>query len=218
MNSSSTPPRRPVGSSRTGTGTSGFGRLERVPPLLLMLALALAGITMLFAVLVALYAATRLHSGQPTGLHPLPRYFSLSTVVLLLSSYTLAQAPRLYRADDLPALARCLGATLLLGLVFSGLQAMGWRELTHQGILFADAPSATFLYVITGLHVLHVVVGLGLLLAQLLRVTHAVRDGVRTLVFIRNPFHRRQLQVIGLYWHFIDVLWVGVFVAFLFLY
>ena len=218
MNSSSTPPRRPVGTGRPGTAISGFGRIERVPPLLLMLALALAGITMLFAVLVALYAATRLHSGVPTGLHPLPRYFSLSTVVLLLSSYTLAQAPRLYRADDLAALARCLGATLLLGLVFSVLQALGWRELMHQGVLFTDAPSATFLYVITGLHVLHVVVGLGLLLAQLLRVTHATRDGVRSLVFIRNPFHRRQLQVVSLYWHFIDVLWVGVFVAFLFLY
>lgn len=184
----------------------------------MLLYLALLGIAMLFVTLVAMYVASKAQSGVPTGLHPFPRYFSLSTIVLLVSSYTLAQAPRLYRADDLDGLVRCLGATLLLGCVFSGLQVQGWRELVRQGVLFTGERSGTFVYVISGLHVAHILAGLIFLLVNMLRTLHASRDAVRTLVFIRNPYHLRQLRALLTYWHFIDVLWVALFGVFLFLY
>jgi len=208
----------PLGTGRRPAGGSAFSRIERVPPLLMLLYLALLGITMLFVTLVAMYVASRAQSDVPRGLHPFPRYFSLSTLVLLVSSYTLGQAPRLYRADDLPSLARCLGATLLLGCVFSGLQVQGWRELVQQGVLFTGERSGTFVYVISGLHVAHIVGGLIFILVQMLRTLHASRDAVRTLVFIRNPYHLRQLRALLTYWHFIDVLWVALFAMFLFLY
>ncbi len=206
------------GTGRRAAGGTAFGRIERVPPLLMVVYLAMVGITMMFVTLVAMYLASRGQNGVPHGLHPFPRYFSLSTVVLLVSSYTLAQAPRLYRADDLAGLVRCLGATLVLGCIFSGLQVQGWRELVQQGVLFAGEKSGTFVYVISGLHVLHVVAGLIFLLVHLLRTLHAERDAVRSLVFIRNPYHLRQLRALLTYWHFIDVLWVGLFAMFLFSY
>jgi cytochrome c oxidase subunit 3 len=208
----------PLGTGRRPAGQSAFGRIERVPPMLMLLYLALLGITMLFVTLVAMYVASRAQSSVPRGLHPFPRFFSLSTVVLLVSSYTLGQAPRLYRSDDLHALARCLGATLVLGCIFSGLQVQGWRELVQQGVLFTGERSGTFVYVISGLHVAHIVGGLIFILVQMLRTLHASRDAVRTLVFIRNPYHLRQLRALLTYWHFIDVLWVALFGVFLFLY
>ena len=207
-----------MGAGQRLVGESAFSRIERLPPLQMMLYLALLGITVLFGVLVAMYMASRGYSHSPTGAHPFPRYFSLSTVVLLVSSYTLGQAQRLYRADDLSGLVRCLGATLLLGCVFSGLQVQGWRELMQQGVLFTGERSGTFVYVISGLHVAHVLAGLIALLAQLLRTAYAARDGVRTLLYIRNPYHRRQLRLLSTYWHFIDGLWVVLFSIFLFLY
>lgn len=206
------------GTGRRSAGGSAFSRIERVPPLLMMLYLGLLGITMLFVTLVAMYISSRSQSGLPSGIHPFPRYFSLSTVVLLASSYVLAQAPRLYRADDLNALTRCLGATLVLGCVFSGLQVQGWRELVQQGVLFTGEHSGTFVYVISGLHVAHIVAGLIFLLVLMTRTLHASRDAVRALVFIRNPYHLRQLRALTTYWHFIDVLWVALFAVFLFLY
>ena len=57
-----------------------------------------------------------------------------------------------------------------------------------------------------------------LLLAIVLRVVTVERDAVRTLVFIRNPYYRRLLRLLGTYWHFIDVLWVVLFGVFLFMY
>ena len=50
------------------------------------------------------------------------------------------------------------------------------------------------------------------------RTLHASQDAVRSLVFIRNPYHLRQLRALTTYWHFIDVLWVALFAVFLFLY
>ena len=200
---------------------SSFEHIERLPPLLMAGYIGMLAITIMFTVLVAAYVQARVSSGVPTGLYALPRYFSISTIVLLISSYTMAQAPRLYAQDNLASLARCLGATLLLGAVFSGLQLLGWRELLQNGVAFrgeGSRSSGQFLYLISALHVAHLLGGMLLLLVVLLRVKYAGRDAVRALVFIRNPYHRRHLRLLGTYWHFIDVLWVVLFAVFLFMY
>ena len=200
---------------------SPFARIERMPPLQMVLYLALVAISGMFVILVVAYATTRLRSGVPTGLHALPRYFSISTIVLVSSSYTIAQALRLYALDDLRNLMRCLGATMLLGAVFAGLQLLGWRELLANGVPFQgdnSNSSGQFIYLISALHIAHLLGGMLFLLVMLLRVLHADRDAVRSLVFIRNPYHRRQLAMVSTYWHFLDVLWLVLFSVFLFLY
>jgi cytochrome c oxidase subunit 3 len=210
--------RKQIGTGRQPAGSSTFGRMERMPPLLLMFYLALLGVGVLFTGLVVMYIFTRLQDGGALSGRPFPRYFSLSTIVLLVSSYILGQAQRLYRADDLANLVRCLVATLLLGSIFCGLQLLGWRELQQQGVFFSNAPSGTYIYLISGVHIAHIVGGLLYMLVLLLRTRHAARDGVRTLVFIRNPYHRRQLQAVTVYWHFVDVIWLVLFAVFLFMY
>jgi cytochrome c oxidase subunit 3 len=208
-------PQKQLGAGRP---VSAFGRIERLPPRQVVFYLALLAIAVMFVMLVLVYVRTRAVSGTAPGQHPFPRFFSLSTIVLLVSSYVLAQAPRLYGQDDLNALGRCLGASLLLGSVFAGLQVLGWRELTQQGTLFQGPPSGSFIYLISALHVVHLLGGMFFLLYLLLATLHADRDAVRELVFIRNPYRRRQLRMLGTYWHFIGVLWVGLFAVFLFLY
>jgi len=212
-NSDNTPNNR----VRTGPPVSAFARIERLPPLLVALYLGLIAITVMFAILAALYISTRLSKGGHTSLHPFPSFFSLSTIVLLVSSYVVAQAPRLYARDDLVALGRCLLATLVLGSIFTGLQVLGWRDLLPF-VSFRGQSSGTFIYFISALHVAHLLGGMLYLLALALRVLHADRDAVRYLVFIRNPYYRRQLRALCTYWHFIDVLWVALFVIFLLFY
>jgi cytochrome c oxidase subunit 3 len=213
------PDRNPKNRVGAGKSPSAFQHIERIPRALLILYFVLTAITSMFAVLIVAYVYTHTVNNVASGMHPLPRYFSLSTIVLLVSSYVISQAHRLYAQDDLAMLARCLGATLLLGAVFAGLQVLGWRELHQQGVLFSGSSGhGTYLYLISGLHVAHVLGGLMLLLVVLLRVIHADQDAVRSLVFIRNPYYRRQLKVLSTYWHFIDGLWAVLFAVFLFLY
>ncbi|KUG07864.1 cytochrome c oxidase subunit 3 [Solirubrum puertoriconensis] len=201
-----------------GRPAPAFARIEKVPPLVMLLYLSLVGVTVLFAILVALYIQTRANNGSVGSVHPFPRWFSLSTVVLVVSSYVLSQATRLYREDDVSGLSRCLVSTLILGCIFAGLQVLGWRELDQQGIFFTGEPSGTYVYLISALHVVHMLGGMLFLLVLLVRTVYAARDGVRTLVFIRNPYRRLQLRLLGIYWHFIDGLWVALFMMFLFLF
>lgn len=201
-----------------GRPTPTSAHRHKLPLLELVLYLTLGGITAMFAALIGVYLYTRATDGGHGSPHPFPRWFSLSTVVMLLSSYVLAQAPRLYRADDLGGLTRCLTATLLLGLVFAGLQALGWLELDHQGVRFTQEPSGTAIYLLSALHVLHLLGGvaaLGVLLHHSLR---ASRNGIRGLVFIRNPYWRLRLRLIGIFWHFLGALWIALFTVFLFLF
>jgi cytochrome c oxidase subunit 3 len=201
-----------------GRPASTFARMERMPPMQMLLYLSIIASTVLFVILAAAYAQTRINSSMPQGMHPFPRYFSISTIVLLVSSYTISQARRLYQQDDVAMLTRCLGATLLLAAIFVGMQGLGWRELIAQGVFFNGEASGTYVYLLSALHILHLLGGVLFLMILFLRTAHAARDGVRTLVFIRNPYRRRQIQMLSLYWHFLDGLWIALFALFLFLY
>ncbi|RTQ52578.1 cytochrome c oxidase subunit III [Hymenobacter gummosus] len=201
-----------------GRPTPASARRSRLPLLELILYLTLGGITVMFGALAAVYLYSRTLDGNPHSPFPFPRWFSLSTVVLLLSSYVLAQAPRLYRTDDVAGLTRCLGATLLMGAVFAGLQIMGWVELNRQGIFLTKEPSGTAVYLISVLHVLHLLGGMVLVGMLLAYSARASRDGIRMLTFIRNPYWRLRLRLLSIFWHFVDVLWVVLFTMFLFLF
>jgi cytochrome c oxidase subunit III len=201
-----------------GRPTPASARRGRLPLLELILYLSLGGITAMFGALIAVYVYTRTLDAGADSPMPFPRWFSLSTVVLMLSSYVLAQAPRLYRADDVAGLARCLGATLLMGCVFAGLQVMGWVELNRQGIFLTKEPSGTAVYLISVIHVLHLLGGMVLLSTLLSFAVRASRDGIRMLTFIRNPYWRLRLRLLSIFWHFVDVLWVVLFMVFLFLF
>lgn len=201
-----------------GRPTPTSAHRHKLPLLELVLYLTLGGITAMFAALIGVYLYTRATDGGHGSPHPFPRWFSLSTVVLLLSSYVLAQAPRLYRADDVSGLTRCLSATLLLGLIFAGLQALGWLELDNQGVRLTREPSGTAIYLLSALHVLHVLGGIAALGVLLTHSLRASRDGIRTLVFIRNPYWRLRLRLVGIFWHFLDALWIALFTIFLFLF
>lgn len=208
-------PKDKVGSGRPTPASERPGKL---PLLELVLYLALGGITVMFGALVAVYLFSRAHDGHDGSPHPFPRWFSLSTVVLLLSSYVLAQAPRLYRADDVRGLTRCLLSTLLLGLVFAALQAVGWQQLYQQGVFVTEEPSGTAVYLLSVLHVLHLLGGVAFVGVLLMHALRASRDGIRALVFIRNPYWRLRLRLLGIYWHFVDGLWIVLFTLFLFLF
>ena len=124
---------------------------------------------------------------------------AIFTVVLVVSSFTMhlsvVAAERGKRVDAL----RWLAATFVLGLVFVLNQLLEYRELGFG--IDTDAYSTIF-WLLTGFHWLHVVAGLVLMLA-LARLTW---PGTRAELGVHH-------QVVGYYWHFVDVVWVGVFVA-----
>jgi len=163
--------------------------------------IGLAAITMSFA---AFTSALVVRQSTATDWHHLviPRIVLANTLVLIVSSVTLEVARRklalYFRSKDLrrPAPLFWLWATLLLGLIFVAGQYVAWLKLRAQGVYLASNPNSAFFYVLTAMHGLHVLGGLG----GLVRVLYKIR--------ISGPLRRSTLDATSYYWHFMGILWL----------
>jgi len=159
----------------------------------------LVTISMLFAGFTSAYLARRAAGGWAPI--PMPRVLWLNTLVLLASSATMEGARRALRSWNLAALKRWLLWTAVLGLAFLGGQFIAWRALARQGIFLPTNPHSSFFYLLTAVHGLHVLGGLIALGVVLVRAWQERY----------TPYH----PAVGLcatYWHFVDLLWVYLFV------
>ena len=195
---------------------SAFSQIERVQPVKMLLYLCLAGIGVMFLILMAAYGRTEALRLEKLQI-PFPKFFSVSTLLLFGSSLTIARVPKLYAKDKLRKMCRYLGFTLALSLLFIVSQLLGWYELAESGVYFRGRPFGSYLYLITGLHVLHVTAGLLFLMYLYFRSLYVSRDAIRTLIYIRDPFRKMQLSMVATYWHFLGGLWLALYLFFLFM-
>jgi cytochrome c oxidase subunit III len=193
---------------------SAFSRIEHMHPIRMLLYLSMTGIGVLFFILVIAFVRT---GGFDYENFKLPRFFSISTVLLLFSSYAISRIPGIYKKDKLNKMTRYLGITLGLGVAFIGAQLIGWREMAATDIHFTGKTSGTYLYLITALHMLHLLGGLIFLAFLFFKTAHVAADSVRSLIYIRDPYRRLQLKMLSSYWHFMDFLWLGLYLVFLFM-
>ncbi|HEX2294801.1 MAG TPA: heme-copper oxidase subunit III [Actinomycetota bacterium] len=159
----------------------------RVPPSLLGMALFVSSEVMFFGGLFASYFMLRGTSGTwpPEGSIEASLVLpSLLTVCLLASSLTVH--------------AGRLGATIVLGALFLGGQAYEYAELAREGFAASTDVFATLFFTITGFHGLHVAVGLVMLVTVWLR---------------RDRGERGPNEAVSYYWHFVDAVWVLVFLT-----
>jgi len=164
----------------------------------------IASLAMIFASTILGVVVIRLEDDgvwPPVGLPGLPALLAWSTVVLLASSGTMWLADRAARRADAPWLARWMTATFGLALVFLGLQAVAWWQLIDASVGIADHLYAWTIYVLTALHALHVLGGIG----PMAIVLRNARRGRYTRE------NHRGVTYVGLYWHFLDLAWLGLY-------
>ena len=162
----------------------------------------LAAIAMTFA---ALTSALYVREGAATDWHHivLPPILFFNTLALIASSMTLEIARRrvasFMRGEEMrrsvPML--WLQLSMLLGLVFVVGQYLAWLNLRAQGLYLPTNPNSSFFYVLTGVHVVHVLGGLG----GLTRVIWKFRSPARLL-------RRSTIDATSYYWHFMGTLWI----------
>ncbi len=189
--------------------TNGFIRSfkkteNKIPSQKILLWLLLASIVMLFAGLTSAYLV-RQNAGNWTHFD-LPKLFSVSTSIILLSSLSINRAVTSAGRNNLSHTKYALLLTLILGCGFVVFQFLGWKSLTEQGIFLVGNPSGAFLYIITGLHAAHILAGL-------------ISVGVVTVQAWRKQYNAENLlglQLCASYWHFVDGLWVYLFLFLLF--
>lgn len=171
-----------------------------------ILFLVLIGITGLFLSLSAAFVYTRVQSDLPPI--QLPPLFLFNTVILLGSSATMIWAKRMYLADNTEKYQQALMATMALSILFMIAQVFAWRSLFDQEIFINSDNSASYLYVISGLHFAHVIAGLPFLGSFLWKAKKQMKEPVSVLVYFSDPEKRLKLRLLTIYWHFLDALWI----------
>lgn len=184
----------------------------RFHPYNILLVLLLFSITALFLAFSAAYIYSRFDTASPPV--SVPAIFIFNTLILLGGSYTLILTKRAYRNDQTELYKQFLAVTLMLTVVFLVLQIIGWQQLFDQQIFIATSTSASYLYVISGLHFAHVVAGIPFLGVFLFTAWKRMREPVSVLVYFSDPEKKLKLRLLTLYWHFIDGLWIYLIIFF----
>ena len=188
---------------------------RKVHPQKFMLWVAMGSLSMAFAGLTSGYMVREAQGNW--RYFTLPSLFWYSSVAIVLSSITMHLGLKAFKSREIPKFRMLISATLLLGVLFGALQFGGFYQLYHHAqqiringqVLTESAPirlngnpSESFLFVIAGLHLLHL---LGGIIALLIVFFRAFRTNVKT-------YNATGLEIAAGYWHFVDVLWLYLFI------
>jgi cytochrome c oxidase subunit 3 len=189
----------PAGGDGDGDGSG--GGLPAIPRRAYYTAiqLALAGIVMFFMALTSSFLV-RKGLGDDWVAFALPRILWVNTLVLLASSLTIQLSRKHMRLAEAGGFRRWWSITTVLGLLFLAGQFAAWRQLAAQGVFLVTNPSSSFFYVLTALLGLHLL------------------GGIVALFYVAyRPWQRSRItqataaDLVSIYWHFMDGLWVFLF-------
>jgi cytochrome c oxidase subunit III len=174
-----------------------YARNRPVPPDLYRAGMlyGIGSIVSLFATMTAMLTIRWVGSKEWRPIQ-LPEILYANTIILVLSSFAL-QLARMH-ADDARRFARYVGATLALGLAFVAGQLIAWRQLLSEGVYVASNPGSALFYTMTAAHAVHLLGGIIALVWLVSRARHLRTTGKLGLA----------AEVVGIYWHFMDGLWV----------
>jgi cytochrome c oxidase subunit 3 len=178
---------------------------RKIHPHKFTLWVAIGSILMMFAGLTSAYIVKR--SQASWLMLEIPVIFWYSTAAILASSVTIQLSLKALKAREMMAYKRWLMITAVLGVLFLVLQIVGFKQFSANDIRLIGAgsnASYSFLLAISGLHGLHV---LGGVIALVVIAIQALRVATRS-------YNTVPLEVAATYWHFVDALWIYLFIFF----
>lgn len=177
---------------------------SRLHPHKFTLWVTMASMIMMFAGLTSAFIVKSGLTGWRTI--ELPKVFWISTLAILVSSVTIQLAAKAFKNRNMGSYRRLIGVTLCLGILFLICQVFGFSELWNANIRFKGSSGAgQFFYAIAGLHALHVIGGIVAMSIMLIRsLTGRVKN-----------YSKIPIEVMGMYWHFVDFLWLYLLIFFL---
>ena len=173
---------------------------KRIHPHKFTLWVAICSIVMMFAGLTSAYIIKRNQANWLT--FDLPVIFWYSTALIIISSVTLMLSQRAFAERAMSKYRKMLAVTCLLGISFIIMQVIGFTQLTASGFTLTKNVAYSFVYILVGLHALHVIGGVIALVVMLVRIFSS-----KTRNYSSVP-----VEMMSTYWHFVDLLWIYLFV------
>lgn len=178
-----------------------LNKRNKIHPQKFALWAAMASITMMFGAFTSAYIVKQAAGNWLE--FSMPSEFYFSTLILLLSSFTLHRSFTKFKRADEKQYKAWLVLTFVLGISFVVLQYYGWLELYKMGVDLKGNVSGSFFYLLSGIHALHILGGLAALSVAML---HAF-----TLPFRVTGQRIHRFDLVINYWHFMDILWIYLF-------
>lgn len=169
---------------------------NKIHPHKFTLWVAIGSIVMMFAGLTSAYIVKRSQANWQT--FEIPVLFWYSTAIILLSSFTMHFSLKSFKERLMDKYRKGMLITMLLGVFFVITQFLGFRDFWNAGMTLQAGVSYSFLYVIVGLHAVHVLGGVTAIIVMSLKAF-----GTRKKSYSVVP-----VELISTYWHFVDILWV----------
>ncbi|MAN87444.1 MAG: cytochrome C oxidase subunit III [Algoriphagus sp.] len=144
----------------------------------------------------------------------IPILFMISTFLLVISGYTATRMRIFYQEERTEKVLQSLRNTLFLGLVFTSLQFTGWLELQAMGINFKGIPSGSFLYVLSGIHIFHLLGAMIFAVILWVQLQKNQEDSIKHLILLTNPYEKMRIRLFTVYWQFMDAIWLILFMLF----
>jgi len=176
---------------------------KKIHPHKFTLWVALGSIVMMFAGLTSAYIVKRDQPNWTT--FPIPRAFWYSTAVILISSVTVQMALKAFKEREMTRYRSLITLTALLGVAFVALQWLGFKSIWNSGVTLRGSGGGQFLYIIAGLHAAHV---LGGIIALIIMFIKAFASKVRR-------YNSIPIELMATYLHFVDLLWIYLFIFFM---
>lgn len=169
---------------------------NKIHPHKFTLWVGIGSIVMMFAGLTSAYIVKRNQANWQT--FDIPIAFWYSTILILISSLTLHLSLKYFKEREMKKYRMLMLTTLILGALFIVTQYFGFKSFWNSGMTLQAGVSFSFLYVIVGLHALHVIGGVLALIVMSLKAF-----STKTRNYSVVP-----VELICTYWHFVDILWV----------
>ena len=180
---------------------------QKIHPHKLLMWIGIASICMMFAGWTSAFLVRKAQGNWL--LFSMPTSFWISTLVILISSATMYFSIKEFKKNNITKFKILFNATTLLGIAFMVLQFMGFAEMHNAGLNLASSSegiSGSFIYVISSVHILHM---LGGVIAMII-MNFVIKSRIK-----KNNLSSNGLEILGTYWHFVDVLWIYLFLFFL---
>lgn len=177
---------------------------RKMHPQKMLVWIAVGSIIMMFAGFTSAYIVQKAQKNW-YDIAP-PTWFYISTISIIASSLLIVRAKKLFQLKKYKAFRQFLILAFIAGLLFVVFQILGFGELRSRGLLLAgDNIASSFMYIIVGLHALHVIGGLIAFIFVICLYTS------KKVLY----YSEHSLTLFSIYWHFVDILWIYLLIFFL---
>lgn len=193
-------------------------RIERIHPLKMINYLVISVSCILFAVITIFFISYLAADLQGDLNYKLPKFFVVSTILLVVSTHFTYRIIRAYNSDDISELRKLISFTLISGLVYFLSQSLAWMEILKLDLIHNVSGISTYLFIFSGVHFVYMLVGVVMSAMLFYKYMLIENDPVKTLITTTNPHEKVKLEIFQTYWNFLVFSWGLIFLMLLFIF